>query len=78
MHSSWMLEVSGIPHQKNEDCQQLIKKLAALTNIANFHIAQSDVLHQQRKMPQLFYLVKKSDRMNFFQQCHKLKGVTES
>ena len=35
--------------------------------------------HLQGKMPQsLFYLIKKSDRLNFFRQCHKLKGVTES
>ena len=62
MRSSWMLEVSGIPYQKNENSQQLIKKLVELTNITNFHVAQIDVLHRtsQGKMPQsLFYLIKK-------------------
>ena len=46
MCSSWMLEVSGIPYRKNEDCQQLIEKLVELTNITNFHVAQIDVLHR--------------------------------
>ena len=41
-----MLEVSGIPYQKSEKCQQLIGKLAELTNITNFHVAQIDVSHR--------------------------------
>ena len=81
MRSSWMLEVSGIPYRKNEDCQQLIQKIVELTNITNFHVAQIDVLHRTstRENAQIIILFnKKRDGMNFFRQSHKLKSVAES
>ena len=65
---------------KNEDCQQLIEKFAELTNITSFHVAQIDMLHRASTTENalIIILFLKSDRMNFFQQRHKLKDVTES
>ena len=40
-----MVEISGIPHKKGEDCVNLINQLANLANITDFDISQTDLAH---------------------------------
>ena len=41
-----MVEISGIPHKKGEDCLNLINQLANLANITDFDISQIDLAHR--------------------------------
>ena len=69
--SSFMLEISGIPFNKNENVSNIIQKIIILTIIADFDITQVDVAHitpKRQNAPIIMLFNKKSDRTNFFKQ----------
>ena len=43
IRSSWMIEIAGIPYHKEENCIQLISKLAEPVEITNFNKNQIDL-----------------------------------
>ena len=47
--SSFMLEISGIPFNKNENVPNIIQKIVMLTKITDFDITQVDVAHRTSK-----------------------------
>ena len=63
MHSSWMVEVSGIPYHENEDCQQLSVKLIESISISNLHINQIDVMHWKSKKLTLNIIIYSTKRL---------------
>ena len=46
-----MIEIAGIPYRREENCIQLISKLAELIEIANFHKNQTG-LHTELQLNQ--------------------------
>ena len=47
--SSFMLEISGIPFNKNENVSNIIQKIVILTQITDFDITQVDIAHRTSK-----------------------------
>ena len=81
IHSSWMLEISGILFSKDEDTKGIICKLAGLAKLLNFTSDQINVAH--RASPKLMAPIialfhKNSNPNNFFQQKHKVKTLSSS
>ena len=69
--SSFMLEISGIPFNKNGNVSNVVQKIIMLTKIADIDITQVDVAHRTPKRqiaPIIMLFNKKSDRTNFFKQ----------
>ena len=76
--SSFMLEVSGIPFNKNENVSNIIQKIIMLTKITDLSIAQVDVAYRTSKRqnsPIIMLFNKKSDRTNFFKQRKKFHNL---
>ena len=76
--SSFMLEISGIPFNKNENVPNIIQKIVMLTKITDFDITQVDVAHRTSKRqnaPIIMLFNKKSDRTNFFKQRKKFHSL---
>ena len=75
--SLWMIEIAGIPYDKEEKCIQLIiSKLAELVEITNFNKNQIDLAHRtstNTTAPVIMLFNKKSDRINFYNQREKIK-----
>ena len=79
LRSLWMLEISGIPFTETEDCRDLITKLVDLANTTKFNINQIDMIHRTSKkstVPIIVFFTRKTDRLNFYNQWHKVKGLT--
>ena len=79
LRSSWMLEISGITFTETEDCRDLITKLVDLANITRFNINQIDMIHrtsEKSTAPIIVLFTRKTDRLNFYNQWHKVKGLT--
>ena len=65
---SWMIEIAGIPYHREENCIQLISKLAELAESTNFNKNQIDLPHRNSTKPTVPIIIlfnKKSDRINF-------------
>ena len=79
IRSSFMLELSNIPVQgNNENSVEIICKVADLVKINNFHRNQINVAHRtsKNKMASIIVLfLKKSDRQNFYSQRKKISKV---
>ena len=78
--SLWMIEIAGIPYDKEEKCIQLIiSKLAELVEITNFNKNQIDLAHRtstNTTAPVIMLVFnKKSDRINFYNQREKIKKL---
>ena len=80
--SLWMIEIAGIPYDKEEKCIQLIiSKLAELVEITNFNKNQIDLAHRtstNTTTPVIMLFNKKSDRINFYNQREKIKKLKSS
>ena len=68
--SSFMVEISGMPFNKNQHVSTIIQNLILLTKITDFDITQVDVAHITSKIQnsQVMLFDKKSDRTNLFKQ----------
>ena len=79
IRSSFMLELSNIPVQgNNENSVEIICKVADLVKIDNFHRNQINVAHRtsKNKMASIIVLFhKKSDRQNFYSRRKKISKV---
>ena len=77
--SLWMIEIAGMPYDKEEKCIQLIiSKLAELVEITNFNKNQIDLGHRtstNTTAPVIMLFNKKSDRINFYNQREKIKKL---
>ena len=77
--SLWMIEIAGIPYDKEEKCIQLIiPKLAELVEITNFNKNQIDLAHRtstNTTAPVIMLFNKTSDRINFYNQREKIKKL---
>ena len=72
--SSFMLEISGIPFNKNENVSNIIQKIVMLTKITDFDITQVDVAHRQNA-PIIMLFNKKSERKQFHSlQAHQFQS----
>ena len=74
-----MVEISGIPHKKGDDCLNLINQLANLVNITDFDISQIDLTHRtspNESAPIIILFITKRDRLNFYNQKKKLFKIT--
>ena len=71
--SSFMVEISGMPFNKNQHVSNIIQKIVMLTKITDFDITQVDVAHRtyKRRNLQVMLFDKKSDRTNLFRQRKK-------
>ena len=75
IRSSWMIEIAGIPHHK-QNCIQLIPKLAEPVEITNFNKNQTDLAHRtstKTTAPITILFHKKSDRISLYNQRKKIK-----
>ena len=75
---SFMLEISGIPFNKNENVSNIIQKIVMLTKITDFEITQADVAHRTSERQNVSIIMlfnKKSDRTNFFKQRTKFHSL---
>ena len=73
-----MLQISGIPRQKNEDIIELLKVVASKADIKGFEENQVDVAHQTSRRetaPIIVKFVKKNYRMNFYHQRKKVHNL---
>ena len=76
-----MVEISGIPRKKGEDCLNLINQLANLANITDFDISQIDLAHRtspNESVPIIILFITKRDRLNFYNQKEKLFKITSN
>ena len=74
-----MVEISGIPRKKGEDCIDLINQLANLAHFSNFDTNQIDITHRTSKYdsaPIIILFITKRDRLNFYSQKKKLYNIT--
>ena len=79
IRSSKMVEISGIPQKKGEDCIDLINQLANLAHFSNFDIHQIDLAYRTSKYdsaPIIILFIIKRDRLNFYSQKKKLYNIT--
>ena len=74
-----MIEIAGTPYHKEENCIQLISKLAELSEITNFRKKnQIDLVHiisTKTTAPIIILFNKKSDRINFYNERKKIKKL---
>ena len=73
--SSYMVELTGIPSQDNENVMDYIAHLVELANISNYHPSQVDIAHRtstKQESPIIILFVSKRARLNFFSQKSKL------
>ena len=71
-----MIEIAGIPYYKEENCIQLISKLAELAEMTNFNKNQINLAHRistETTASIIILFNKKSDRINFYNQRKKIK-----
>ena len=76
--SSFMLEISGIPFNKNENVSSIIQKIVMVTEILDFDNTQVDVAHRTSKrqnVPIIMLFNKKLYRTNFFKQIKKFHNL---
>ena len=76
--SSFMLEISGIPFNKNENVSNIIQKIVMLTKVTDLDITQVDAAHKTSKRqnaPIIMLFNKKSDRTDFFKQKKKFHSL---
>ena len=76
--SSFMLELSGIPRQDDENAIDLVSKTAVVAGISNFDVSQIDIAHRvSGKGTELIIVLfnRKADRTNFYRQKKKLFKV---
>ena len=67
--SSFMLELSGIPRQDDENAIDLVNKTAVVAGICNFDVSQIDIAHrvsEKRTAPMIVLFNRKVDRTNFY------------
>ena len=67
--SSFMLELSGIPRQDDENAIDLVNKTAMVAGICNFDVSQIDIAHrvsEKRTAPMIVLFNRKVDRTNFY------------
>ena len=72
-----MLEISGIPFNKNENVSN-IQKIVMLPKITDFDITQVDIVHKTSKRqnaPIIMLFNKNSDRTNLFKQRKKFHSL---
>ena len=70
-----MLEIAGIPTEKNKDAKEFVSKVTQLVGITSFNMDQIDVAHQpsERKMASIIVLLRgKNDRNNFKFNFHQI------
>ena len=76
--SSFMLELSGIPRQDDENAIDLVNKTAVVAEICNFDVSQIDIPHrvsEKGTAPVIVLFNRKADRTNFYRQKNKLFKV---
>ena len=76
--SSFTLEISGIPFNKNENVSNIIQKIVMLTKVTDLDITQVDAAHKTSKRqnaPIIMLFNKKSDRTDFFKQKKKFHSL---
>ena len=81
IRSSKMVEISGIPRRKKENCLDLISQLAARANITDFDVSQIDLAHRTSPndlAPIIILFITKRDRLNFYSQKKKLFQINSS
>ena len=79
LRSSWMLKNSGIPLTETEGSRFLITKLVDLANITRFSINQINMTHKTSRKsttPVIVLFTRKTDRLIFYKQRHKVNGLT--
>ena len=73
-----MTEIAGTPYHKEENCIQLICKLAELVKIINFNKNQIDLKQRtstKTAAPIIILFNKKTDRISFYNQRKKIKKL---
>ena len=78
IRSSWMTEIAGTPYHKEENCIQLICKLAELVKIINFNKNQIDLKQRtptKTAAPIIILFNKKIDRISSYNQRKKIKKL---
>ena len=76
--SPFMLELSGIPRQDDENVIDLASKTALAAGICNFDVSQIDIAHRvsgKGTAPIIILFNRKADRTNFYRQKNKLLKV---
>ena len=79
--SSFMLELSGIPRQDDENAIDLVSKISVAAGICYFDVSQIDIAHrvsEKGTAPILVLFNRKTDRTNFYRQKKKLFKVRAS
>ena len=78
-----MQEISGIPFTETKDCRYLITKFMDLAtnlyNITRLNISQIKLIHKILKKltaPIIVLFTRKIERLKFYNQQHKVKGLT--
>ena len=73
--SSFMLELSGIPLQDDENIIDLVNKTALASGICNFDVSQTDIAHRVSEKGTATIIVlfnRRADKTNFYRQMNKL------
>ena len=76
--SSFMLELSGIPRQDDENAIDLVNKTAVVPGICNFDVSQIDIAHrvsERRTAPIIVLFNREAARTDFYRQKKKLFKV---
>ena len=76
--SSFMLELSGIPQQDDENAIDLVNKTAVVAGICNFDVSQTDIAHrvsEKGTVPIIVLFNRKADRTDFYKEKNKLFKV---
>ena len=73
-----MIEIAGIPYHKEENCTQIIPKLAEPAEFTNFKKNQTDLSHRtstKATAPIVILFNKKSARIDFYNQRKNIKKL---
>ena len=73
-----MIEIAGTTYHKEENCIQLISKLADLVEIINFNKNQIDLKQRtsnKTAAPIIILFNKKTNRISFYNQRKKIKKL---
>ena len=76
--SSFMLGLSGISRQGDENAIDLVNKTAVVAGICSFDVSQIDIAHrvsEKGAAPIIILFNRKADRTNFYRQKKKLFKV---
>ena len=76
--SSFMLELSGIPQQNDENVIDLVNKTALAAGICKFYVSQTDIAHKvsdKETAPIIVLFNRKADKTNIYRQKNKLFKV---